>query len=380
MTLALLLLRTGRSVTVLEKHADFLRDFRGDTVHASTIALMDELGLGEEFLTLPHRKVRTLQGTFADGTFTLADFSRLPGRHKYIAVMPQWDFLEFLASKAAAYPGFSLLRSTEATGLLREGGAVVGVTARGPDGDGVEVRAGLTVACDGRHSTVRQALGLRPRQFGAPMEVLWFRLPRSADDPEGLGLRVGAGQALVLIDRGDYLQIAYVIPKGGYDTVVAAGLDEFRATVARLAPFLAGRTDNIKSWDDVKMLTVRVDRLRRWYAPGVLLIGDAAHAMSPIGGVGVNLAVQDAVATARLLPTGDLAKVQRRRQPPTVATQLLQRFLQRTVISKVLGANEPVRAPLGLRLIDRAPVLQGVVARIVGIGLRPEHIVQDSRH
>jgi 2-polyprenyl-6-methoxyphenol hydroxylase-like FAD-dependent oxidoreductase len=400
MMLAVLLLREGLTVTVLEKHADFLRDFRGDTVHASTLNLMDELGWGDEFLRLPHQKIRRLSGVFGGETYGVADCTKLPGRHKYIALMPQWDFLDFLADKAAEHPAFTLLRSTRVDGLLRERGRVVGVTAQGTESR-VDVRAHLTVGCDGRRSDVRRLLGKRSRPFGAPMDVLWFRLPREATDPEGLAFIVGAGVGLVLIDRGDYFQIAYVIPKGGYEAVRAAGLEKLVDNVAQLAPSLAGRAtvtteDGLKSWDDVHMLTVVIDRLRRWHSPGVLLIGDAAHAMSPMGGVGVNLAVQDAVAAARivapplrelrdavandtLLPgtwslERHLAKVQARRLYPTVATQTLQRLLGRGVIARVLESDHPIPAPAFIRAMQRFPVLQGLTARAIAIGFLPEHV------
>jgi len=398
MMLAVLLLREGLSVTVLEKHADFLRDFRGDTIHASTLNLMAELGWGEEFLRLPHQRITRLSGVFGDHEYTFGDCTRLPGRHtrgsggvphKYIALMPQWDFLDFLAGKAAEHPAFKLLRSTEVDGLLRDGRRVAGVSATGPDGR-VEVRARVVVACDGRHSDVRRLLGLKPKEYGAPMDVLWFRVPREPTDPEGVTFITGPGVGLVLIDRRDYFQVAYVIPKDGFEIVRAAGLDTLVENVGKLAPSLAGRGDVLKSWDDVSKLTVVVNRLRRWHNSGVLLIGDAAHAMSPMGGVGVNLAVQDAVATARLLAPplkaaadgqagpealdAAFTQIQRRRWFPTAATQLMQRGLGRGVVARVLASDQSPPVPAFVKLAERFPPLQGLVARAVAIGFLPEHI------
>lgn len=380
LVLSLLLARQGVRVVVLEKHPDFLRDFRGDTVHPSTLDLLDAIGLGDRFEKLPHRKVGALRVTFPGGdTYPVADFTRLRVRHPYLAFVPQWDFLEMVASAAAEYDCFRLLRSHRVVTVSRRGGAVVGVRAEGPGGP-VEVRAALTVGADGRDSAVRATLGLRPREYGAPMDVLWFRLPRRADDAEGLDMRVARGALMLGIDRGDYWQVAYVIRKGRKDEVVAAGLPALRASVATLAPMLSDRVASLASWDDVKHLTVRLNRLNRWHVPGALLIGDAAHAMSPIGGVGINLAVQDAVAAARLLgpvlrdgrPVDPhLDRVRRRRLLPTIGTQAIQRTLQRAVLEPVL-AGRPVSPPAALRVLRRLGPAQAVPARVIGVGLRPE--------
>jgi 2-polyprenyl-6-methoxyphenol hydroxylase-like FAD-dependent oxidoreductase len=384
MMLGLLLARQGVSVVVLEKHGDFLRDFRGDTVHPSTLRLLDELGMAEEFLRLPHQQATKLGVTTDDGTYVLADFGRLPGRFPFLAFVPQWDLLDFLADRARRYPNFELRMDAEVVGLLREGDRVTGVRCRTSPGGERDVRAQLTVAADGRNSTLRGQAGLRLREFGAPMDVLWFRLPKattgSGSSFGGAG-RITRGRMLVRIDRGDYWQCAYLVPKGGFAALQAAGFEAFSADLGRLLPE-GGTPETLRGWDDVRVLSVRVDRLTRWHLPGLLLIGDAAHAMSPIGGVGINLAVQDAAAAARILagplgdgvlPSGVLGRVRRRRLLPTVVTQLVQRQIQTRVLSRILAGDRPVSTPRLLRLLDRHPVLQGLPARAIGMGVLPEH-------
>jgi 2-polyprenyl-6-methoxyphenol hydroxylase-like FAD-dependent oxidoreductase len=380
--LGLLLARAGVDVLVLEKHRDFLRDFRGDTIHPSTLEVMHELGLLDAFLQLPHDEVTTLSGQVGTEIVQIADFRHLPTRCKYVALMPQWDFLDFLAGAAKAYSRFRLRMQAEASGLIEEGGRIAGLMAKTPEGM-LEVRAGLVVAADGRHSTLRAQAGLEAMSLGAPMDVLWLRLSRRPGDPEQTLGRFDSGRILVMLNRGSYWQCAFVIPKGAIEAIRAAGLPAFRDTIAGLAPYLGDRVGELASWDDVKLLTVAVDRLRRWHRPGLLCIGDAAHAMSPIGGVGINLAIQDAVAAANLLapcllrgPPGDgeLAAVQRRRMFPTAITQRLQVLVQNRVISRVLAGASTARLPLPLRLLRRYPALTRLPARLLGVGFRPEHV------
>jgi 2-polyprenyl-6-methoxyphenol hydroxylase-like FAD-dependent oxidoreductase len=381
MMLGLLLARAGVSVLVMEKHADFLRDFRGDTIHPSTLELMLELGLLPEFLALPHQEVPRLIAQFGDRTVPIADFTHLPTRCRFIALMPQWDFLDFLARQAARYPTFQLLMETEATGLIEENGRVQGVRATGREG-GLAVRADLVVAADGRASVLRERAGLQVDDLGAPMDVLWFRLSRRPTDPDATMGRFDVGRIFVLLNRGEHWQCGYVIPKGAADEIRGRGLDAFRAAVSALMPFAADRVGELAGWDDVRLLTVKVDRLRRWHRPGLLCIGDAAHAMSPVGGVGINLAIQDAVAAANRLwrPLRDCAvvdehlhRVQRRREWPTRVTQWLQVVVQRRLVSRALGGGL-LRLPLFVRLLARCPLVRRLPARLVGVGIRPEHI------
>ncbi|MGH7165813.1 MAG: FAD-dependent oxidoreductase [Nitrospiraceae bacterium] len=383
MMLGLLLARAGVEVLVLERHADFLRDFRGDTIHPSTLEVMHEIGLLEDFLKLPHQRVYQLNAQVGGIEVPIADFTHLPTRCRFVAFMPQWDFLNFLADQAGRLPSFALRMQTGVTGLVERSGRVAGVRATGPGGP-LEVQAALVVGADGRHSVVREQAGLQVDEFGAPMDVLWFRLSRSPGDPGQTMGRFDAGRILVTINRGEYWQVGYVIPKGSLDEVRGAGLDGFRETIAALAPFARDRVRELRTWDDVKLLTVRVDRLRRWYRPGLLCIGDAAHAMSPVGGVGINLAIQDAVAAANVLAaplreerhtTGDLRRVQRRRELPTRVTQRLQIIVQRRIITRVLGRRgDRLQLPLALRLLARFPPLRRIPARLIGIGVRPEHV------
>jgi len=382
MMLGFLLARAGVPVVVLEKHADFFRDFRGDTVHPSTLQLMVELGLIDEFLKLPHQKVVTLKGQVGDERIVLGDFSQLPTQCKYIALMPQWDFLNFLAAQGRRYRTFDLRMRAEATDLIEEGGRIIGLRAKTPDGV-LTIRATLVVGCDGRHSTVRERAGLVGDDYGAPMDVLWFRLSRKESDQTETFGHIEAGMLMVMLDRGDYWQCAYVIPKGGIEEVKAKGLEAFRKQVVFMSPFLADRVDELKSFDDIKLLSVTVDRLRQWWRPGLLCIGDAAHAMSPIGGVGINLAVQDAVAAANLLAgplaagtltDADLKAVQERRTLPVRFTQWLQLTIQKQVISRVLQSQQRPKPPLVFKLFGVFPVLRRLPARLLGLGIRPEHV------
>jgi 2-polyprenyl-6-methoxyphenol hydroxylase-like FAD-dependent oxidoreductase len=382
MMLGFLLARAGVDVLVLEKHADFLRDFRGDTIHPSTLEIMHELGLLDDFLKRPHSEVRELTGLIGEDRVVLADFSHLPTRCQFVAFMPQWDFLDFLADHAKLYPSFHLHMQADVDGLFKDGDKVVGLKAKTPEGM-IEVRADLVVGADGRHSAVRDLAGLEVEDFGAPMDVLWLRLSkRPGDGAQSLG-RIQAGRLFVMLDRGDYWQCAFVIPKGGFNELRRQGLDAFRAAIVALNPALADRVKEIASWDDAKLLTVKVDRLKRWYRDGLLCIGDAAHAMSPVGGVGINLAIQDAVAAANILalplrkgPVSVelLSKVQARRQWPTEMMQWVQLQVQKRVISNVLTMTEQPRAPFAVRLLNRYPVLRRLPARLIGMGFRPEHV------
>jgi 2-polyprenyl-6-methoxyphenol hydroxylase-like FAD-dependent oxidoreductase len=383
MMLGLLLARAGVDVIVLEKHADFFRDFRGDTIHPSTLEVVHELGLLDEFLKRPHQELRELRGWIGDEMIPVADFSHLPTHCKFIALMLQWDFLDFLVQQAKTYPNFRLRTQAEVIELIEEGGRIAGVRARTAAG-ALEVRADLVVGADGRHSTVRAQAGLETMDLGAPMDVLWMQLSQRPGDPKESMGRFDPGHVFVMIDRGDYWQCAFVIPKGGIEEVKRRGLEAFRQEVARVAPFMRDRVSEIADWDHVKLLTVAVDRLRQWCRPGLLCIGDAAHAMSPIGGIGINLAIQDAVAAGNILAEplrhgpatlDQLWAVQRRRELPTRITQRAQVLIQNRIIGRVLTTQaKSFSAPLPVRLMRRWPFLRRIPARLIGMGVRPEHV------
>src|SRR6266851_2088634 len=381
MMLGFLLARAGIDVIVLEKHGDFLRDFRGDTIHPSTLELMHELGVLQEFLKRPHQEVRELAGKVGGETVKVGDFTHLPTHCKFLALMPQWDFLNFIVEQGKRYSSFHLKMQAEVTDLIEENERIIGVTAKTPSGS-MEVRAALTVGADGRHSIVRERAGLQVIVLGAPMDVLWMRISRRPTDPGQTLGQAEAGKVFVMIDREDYWQCGFVIPKGAADEIRKRGIELFREDIACLEPFLRDRLTELRDWNDVRLLTVKVDRLRRWWRPGLLCIGDAAHAMSPIGGVGINLAVQDAVAAANILAAplrtraandDELAAVQERREFPTRATQRMQIAVQNNVIKRVLGSTH-IQAPWILKLVDRWPLLQRIPARLIGMGFRPEHV------
>ena len=385
MMLGYLLARAGVSVRVLEKHADFFRDFRGDTVHPSTLEILDELGLVDEFLKLPHSEVRKLTGQIGATTLQIADFSHLPVRCKFLAFMPQWDFLNFLAERGRRLPSFHLEMEAVMTGLLFDDGRVTGVRVRTPRGER-EVGADLVIGADGRDSNVREAAGLQSIDFGSPMDALWMRLSKQTGDPDQLFGRIDYGRVFVMLDRGDYWQCALVIAKGAFADIQHRGIEALRGDIVEMNPFLKNRVDELRDWDDVKLLTVQVNRLRQWYRAGLLCIGDAAHAMSPIGGVGINLAIQDAVAAANILvpallrgstiSTETLRKVQARRELPTRITQRVQLLIQNNVITRVLASSGSMSPPLAFRALGAIPFLRRIPARMVGLGFRREHVAK----
>ena len=383
MMLGYLLGRAGIETIVLEKHADFFRDFRGDTVHPSTLQIMHELGLIDDFLKLPHQQLQKMDGMFGGTKIRVADLSRVQANYPFIAFMPQWDFLDFLRARGQKFPQLKVMMKANATDLIWSGDSVTGVIADTPEGP-VRIDAELTIGCDGRHSIVRERANLAVEEIGAPMDVLWFRAGRRSDENESLFARLEPGKMMVTFDRGDYWQCAYVIAKGQCAAVKARGLDAFRADVTSMAPILKQGMADVKTWDDVKLLTVTINRLIRWVRPGLLCIGDAAHAMSPVGGVGVNLAVQDAVATANLLAARlakgcpsehELDAVRRRREFPVRMTQAMQTVVQNRIISVALKPGDHAfKAPLFVRVINAVPWLQGITARLIAIGVRPEHV------
>jgi 2-polyprenyl-6-methoxyphenol hydroxylase-like FAD-dependent oxidoreductase len=382
MVLGMLLARAGVDVTVLEKHADFFRDFRGDTIHPSTLEIIYELGMLADFLKLPHQEVRQLGGQIGGTSVTLADFTHLPTHCKFLAFMPQWDFLNFMAERARRYPTFRLRMVTDAVDLIIGGDRIMGVRAATANGD-VEVRTELVIGADGRHSTVRDKAGLEVLETGVPIDVLWFRLPRLPSDPSAAFGRIDSGKIMVMLDRGDYFQCGFLIRKDGFDELQQRGIESFRVDLAQLAPFMRDRVGELHDWNELRLLTVKVDHLRQWYRPGLLCIGDAAHAMSPIGGVGINLAIQDAVAAANILADAlrkkgvgvdDLRKVQQRREFPARITQRAQVFIQDNVFRRVLGSSGRLTPAWPVRLVDRWALLRRIPAYAVGIGLRPEHV------
>jgi 2-polyprenyl-6-methoxyphenol hydroxylase-like FAD-dependent oxidoreductase len=384
--LGYLLGRAGIKVTVLEKHGDFFRDFRGDTIHPSTLEIMHQLGLLDGLLQLPHQRITSVSARIGDFDFDVADFRLVPTHCKFVALMPQWDFLNFLSERAKRFDGFELRMRHEGIGLIRDGERIAGVEVRSPDGP-LQIRADLVVACDGRHSTMRQSARLPVQQFGVPVDVLWFRISRQPDDPEQVLGNINYGKALILINRGDYFQAGLIIRKGTLEEIKAKGLGVFRQSVTQIAPYLSDRVGEILDWDDIKLLTVQINRLRRWHLPGLLCIGDAAHAMSPAGGVGINLAIQDAVAAAKILAVplragqvtdSILKRVQKRREFPTRVTQFLQVNAHKA-LNAVFKTNGPIQAPWQLKVVDALPGRKWIMGYVVGVGILPERAADAER-